>query len=71
MSTDVSEENTAYVSTAKHQIKKSDVCLLLTTCLLGLLFDTEDGGSTWRRNVGERLPDYIALDPIKQYSSQF
>jgi hypothetical protein len=29
--------------------------------LLGLLFDSEDGGSTFLRNGGEVLPDYTAL----------
>jgi hypothetical protein len=29
--------------------------------LLGLLFDREDGGSMFLRNVVERIPDYVAL----------
>jgi hypothetical protein len=28
-------------------------------CLLGLLFDPDDRGSTLLRNVGKRLPDYV------------
>jgi hypothetical protein len=29
-------------------------------CLLGLLFDHEDGGDTFLRNISEFLPDYKA-----------
>jgi hypothetical protein len=71
MFTEVSEENTASISTVEQQTKQSDVCLLLTSYLIGLLFDIEDGGNTWFRNVCERLPDYIALFSTTQYSSQF
>jgi hypothetical protein len=37
--------------------------LILAGFLLGLLFDTEDGGSTFLRNMGGLLPDYTALPP--------
>jgi hypothetical protein len=31
--------------------------------LFGLIFDLENGGSTFLRNVGERLPEYTASYP--------
>jgi hypothetical protein len=37
--------------------------------LLGLLFHPEAGGSIFLRNLSEFLPDYTALHPEKQYSS--
>jgi hypothetical protein len=40
---------------AKHAICKN---LLLVSCLL---FDPEDGGSTFVRNFGVLIPDYTAL----------
>jgi hypothetical protein len=30
-------------------------------CLLGLLFDSEDGGDTFLQNVNGLLPNYMAL----------
>jgi hypothetical protein len=36
-------------------------------CLHGLLFDPEDGGNTFVRNVGKLLPDYITSHPRRQY----
>jgi hypothetical protein len=39
------------------RVHKNVVCRLLP--VLGLLFDHENGGSTFHRNVGEFLPDYI------------
>jgi hypothetical protein len=44
-------------------------CLLLVCCLLCLLYDAEDGGSTFPRNIGNLLMDYIASYPKRQYSS--
>jgi hypothetical protein len=48
---------------------------LLSTCfhagfLLGLFFDSEDGGDIFLRNVGWLSADYTALYPRRQYSSQ-
>jgi hypothetical protein len=37
--------------------------------VLGLLFYTDDGGSTFFRNVGWLLPDYTTLHPWWQCSS--
>jgi hypothetical protein len=39
--------------------------------LLVLLFDPEDGGSTFLQNIGELLPGYVAaLHPERWYSSR-
>lgn len=38
-------------------------------CLYGLHFDPEDGSSTFIRNVGELLSDYMAENSRHQYSS--
>jgi hypothetical protein len=38
--------------------------------LLGLLLDPEDGGSTFLRNVGKLLPDYITSHPRRWNSSE-
>jgi hypothetical protein len=35
--------------------------------LLGLLFNTEDGGSTFLQNVSNRLPNYTVSHPPKKY----
>jgi hypothetical protein len=32
-------------------------------CLLGLLFDLEDGGITFLRSFGKLLPDYTVSHP--------
>jgi hypothetical protein len=37
--------------------------LLLACCLLYLLFDPEDGNSTFLLNISELLPDYTELHP--------
>jgi hypothetical protein len=42
--------------------------MLLTYNLLGLLFDHEDWGSMFLRNVGELL-DYTASEPGRSHSS--
>jgi hypothetical protein len=39
-------------------------------CLLVLLFDSEEGGSAFLRNVGNFLPDYTASRPRRYYLSQ-
>jgi hypothetical protein len=44
-------------------------CLLLARCLLGLLFDLEDGGRMFLQNVGQLLADHMALHPRSQYST--
>jgi hypothetical protein len=33
------------------------------SCLRGIIFDPEDGGTTFLRNVGELLPDNTPLHP--------
>jgi hypothetical protein len=40
-------------------------CLLLAGYVLGLLFDPEDGDSTFPRNVNQLLPDYTKSIPRK------
>jgi hypothetical protein len=37
--------------------------LLLAFGLLGLIFDPEDGGSTFLRNISELLPEHTASHP--------
>jgi hypothetical protein len=39
----------------------------LAACLNGLLFDHEDGDSTFYRNVRKIVPDYTASHPRRQY----
>jgi hypothetical protein len=46
-------------------VRKYSVCLLTAGFLLGLLFDAEDGGSTYLRNVGGRQPKCTVLQPIR------
>jgi hypothetical protein len=48
----------------------SQLGLLLTGYLLGLLFDPEYGGSTFLRNIGELLPHYAPSHLRRRYSSQ-
>jgi hypothetical protein len=43
---------------------------LSTCCLLGLLFDLEDGRSTPLRNIGKLLSDYMAKHSRTLYSSE-
>jgi hypothetical protein len=40
---------------------------ILAGLLFRLPFDLEDGGSTFLRNVSERLPNYMAPHPRRQY----
>jgi hypothetical protein len=42
---------------------------LLAASLLGQQFDPEDGGGTFRRNVGGLLPHYEASHSTRYYSS--
>jgi hypothetical protein len=39
--------------------------------LLGLLFDSEDGGVTYFRNIVKPIPDYTALHARRWYSSKY
>jgi hypothetical protein len=60
MSTDVSEEHTAFIFRVKEYEQA-----LLATCfhpgfLLGLFFDLEDGGDMFLRNIGWHSTDYTA-----------
>jgi hypothetical protein len=49
-----------------------DICfavnLLLAGHLLGLHFDSDNGGSMFLSNTGKLLLDYIVLHPRRQYS---
>jgi hypothetical protein len=47
--------------------KRRRQCLLLTGCILGLLFSPEHGGSTFPRDLDE--PDYTASHPRRYYFS--
>jgi hypothetical protein len=59
--TDVSEEHTAVIFSYKRKLNnQQDV-----SASLALLFDPENGGSTYFRNVGKLLPDYIALSTAR------
>jgi hypothetical protein len=51
--------------------KKASACYLIPAgFLLGLLFDSEDGGEIILRNVGCFSTDYTASYPRRQKSSQ-
>jgi hypothetical protein len=58
-----------YKSTDRSE--KHTVCVLSVEeyayycCLLDLLFEPEDGGSMFLRNVDELQPDYMASYPVK------
>jgi hypothetical protein len=73
MFADVSEERAASTFKAEELAKQQQepgfsYSLLLTVYFLSLLFDPEDGGSTFFRKVG-KLPDYTASHPSRYYSS--
>jgi hypothetical protein len=53
----------------KHAItsNKHAACCLLSCCF-GLLFDHEDGGSTFLRNIGKLLPDYIESELRRSFN---
>jgi hypothetical protein len=53
---------------ANSDVKASSNAVLLATYLPGLLFNPEDGGCMFLQNIGELLPDYMALHPRQQYS---
>jgi hypothetical protein len=46
------------------------VWFLIAHSLRGLLFDSEDGGNTFVRNVSGLVPNYTALPPRRSYSSE-
>lgn len=48
----------------------SATALLILYKFLGLLFDPDDGGNMFLRNVDELLPDYIELHVRTQYILQ-
>jgi hypothetical protein len=41
----------------------TELCLLLSGFLLGMLFHPEDGGSMFHQTVGKRLPDCTTSTP--------
>jgi hypothetical protein len=53
---DITELPPAYMESSKQSI-------LLTACYLGLLFDPEDGSSIFLQNTGERLLNYMEVQP--------
>jgi hypothetical protein len=46
----------------------SAFCLIVSCYMLGLLLNPEDGGSTFPRDVDERLPDYTAWHSRRHYN---
>jgi hypothetical protein len=69
---DVSEEHIAYIFRAEEQTEQetSSACYLCQVgFLLGLLFDPDDDGEIFLRNVGRLTTDYMALYPRRQKSS--
>jgi hypothetical protein len=58
----VSEEHTASIFRFE-EAEGFACCLLLADYSLDLLFNPEDGGSMFLRNVSEHLPDYTASHP--------
>jgi hypothetical protein len=60
--------NTFGKKTSKKAGAKLSTCLL-ASLLLGLFFDSEDGGDMFLRNVGWHSTDYTALYPKRWHSS--
>jgi hypothetical protein len=53
-----SEDSVTFYQTTRHHIREVYLfCLLLGSCLLGVLFDPEDEGSKLILNVGKFLPE--------------
>jgi hypothetical protein len=65
--TDDSHSSSGGRATFTRMVRK----LRVTGFILGLLFDPEDGGDTFLRNVGGLLPNYMELEPRISYSSGY
>jgi hypothetical protein len=59
-----SERDTLTTNETEKRAKNTFGCRLLP---LGLLFDSDDGGSVLLRNIAGLLPDYTALHPSHRY----
>jgi membrane-bound metal-dependent hydrolase YbcI (DUF457 family) len=57
------ENNNNFKAYVRHRALTQS--LLTAFMLLGLLFGLEDGGSTFLRNFGKLLSDYMASYPCK------
>jgi hypothetical protein len=66
----VSKEHTASLFRVADWVKevpsKKPRCLLLASRLLGLLFDPDDGGDMFLRNVCKFLTDYTSSHPRRE-----
>jgi hypothetical protein len=58
----------AYVRWSFPRVIRSPFYQLLAGFLLGVVFDTEDGGGTFLRNIGGSIPNYTTLHPGRWYS---
>jgi hypothetical protein len=67
---DISEERTLPASESKCKPSKQQKVYAAGTglCVLGLVVDPEDGGSSFHRNIGKLLPEYVAAHPTTLYS---